>query len=143
MKNSHRFNPTKLAEETSNAYSADRYNSWKGVATLLADRHFNSSEAEAILRSKWTRWAADEFHTSSRKPSATCLAQYLDKHGYNSGHPEVNKLVLETFDELVPNEKGVPCRKGTMPGNPEGGEILVPAGTPLSCDPTSETYWSM
>lgn len=143
MKHNHLFNPTKLAEETSNAYSADRYNSWKSVAALLADRGFNAWEAEAILRSKWTRWAADEFHTGSRKPSATCLAKFLDKHGYKPQHEEVNELVLQSFDDLIPNEKGIPCRKGTMPGNPEGGEILVPVGTPISCDPTSETYWSM
>jgi hypothetical protein len=142
MKTHYKFNPSTLAEETGNAYSADRYNSWKSLATLLADRNFNAWEAEAILRSKWTRWAADKFHTGSRKPSSSCLGKYLDHYGYTTRHPEVNRLVLETFDELVADENGVPCREGTMPGNPEGGRIKVPVGTPLSCDPTSETYWS-
>lgn len=146
MKSNHRFNPDSLAKETMGAFSSDRYNSWKSVVTLLADRHFNSWEAEAILRSKHTRWAADQFHKgSSRKPSASCLERYLDAKQISPGCPEVNQLVMDTFAEeydLVLDEKGRPCREGTAPGNAAAGKILVPLGTPLACDPTSETYWS-
>jgi hypothetical protein len=46
--------------------------------------------------------------------------------------------------KLELNADGVPCHRGTMPGNYDPKKtILVPVGTPLACDPTSETYWSM
>jgi hypothetical protein len=69
----------------------------------------------------------------------------LDKYGLAPRSDKMNALVMATFAEeydLVLDENGVPCRRGTMPGNPSGGEILVALGTPNSCDPTSETYWS-
>lgn len=142
MNNSYRFNPAEMATQTEDAYSAGSYNSWEQVCRVLAKRGFNAWEAEAILRSKWTRWCRDEFQTGA-KANSKHLEKFLDKYGYKPGHAEVNELVLGTFDDLEANEKGVPCRRGTMPGNPKAGSVLVPVGTPLSCDPTSETYWSM
>ena len=49
-----------LAVRTADAYSADRYASWVACARLLVTvRGYSLREAEAILRSKWMRWAAD------------------------------------------------------------------------------------
>lgn len=67
-----------LAERTANAYSADRYRSWKAVAALLLRRGYTMEEAEAIMRSKWMRWAADSMpHEYGRVP-ALAIAKFLD-----------------------------------------------------------------
>ena len=144
------FDARKMAETTPDAFSAGAFNSWVRVCRTLDEMGFNCYEAEAILRSKWMRICRDErpdlCYTSGSgkgKYNSTCIETYLSSHGYIPRSTAVNALVLASFDELVANAEGVPCRKGMMPGNPEGGEILVPAGTSLSCDPTSETYWSM
>lgn len=146
-KNQYKFDPKRLANETSDAYSADSFNSWVEVARVLARCGFNVWEAEAILRSKWTRWCRDEFGEGDGKPNtANTLVKYLIKYNFKPGCKDVVELVMDTFGEehnLELNEDGVPCRRGSMPGNPTGGTILVPLGTPLCCDPTSETYWSM
>ena len=55
----------------------------------------------------------------------------------------MNEMVLKANPELKANEQGIPCHEGTMPGNPAAGKTLVPVGTPNSCNPHSETYWSM
>lgn len=142
----YKFDPAGMAKDTADAYSAGSYTNWTNVCRLLATRGFNRWEAEAILRSKWTRWARDMWNKNT-KPTATALANYLDKYGYKPRHPEVNQLVMESFGKelgLEADEKGVPCLRGTMPGNYHPNKtILVPLGTPLCCDPTSETYWSM
>jgi hypothetical protein len=138
------FDPVQLAEKTSNAFSADSFNSWVQVIRLLAERGYNAWEAEAIVRSKWTRWCRDEFHTnSSRKATSSSLAKFLDKYGHKPRSKGVNELVFQTFEneDLVPNEQGLPCRKEKNLMN--GAPILVPLGTPISCDASSETYWSM
>lgn len=144
MNHRYKFDPKKMAEDTSDAYSAGRYTSWTACARLLAERGFNSWEAEAILRSKITRWARDMW-TKRSTPTSGALANYLDTYSITPGCAEVNELVYEIFKDehkLELNEKGQPCRRGTMPGNPGGGTILVPLGTPRINDPTSELYWS-
>lgn len=140
-----KFDPVKLSKETSDAYSADGFTSWTACARLLAERGFNNWEAEAILRSKITRWACDMW-TKKTKPTSGALANYLDTYGIKPGCKEVNELVISTFSKeyrLELNSEGIPCKRGNMPGNPKGGTVLVPLGTPLINDPTSETYWAM
>lgn len=136
------FDPAILAADTNDTYSARYYTSWVNVCRLLEKRGFNRFEAEAFLRSKHVRWARDEFG-GTRTPTANTVAKYLDKHNYKSGCKELNELVLGTFPQFEPNVEGVPCERGTMPGNPTAGETLVPVGTPTSCNPHSELYWSM
>lgn len=51
-----------LALRLENAYSTDRYrNGWSGCVRMLLKRGYNEAQIEAIIRSKWTRWAADGF----------------------------------------------------------------------------------
>lgn len=145
MKHSYKFDPKELAEKTENAYSAGGYTSWTACARLLAERGFNVFEAEAILRSKITRLARDMWPKSGT-PTSGALANYLDTYNVKPGCAEANELVYEIFKDelkLELNDKGEPCRRGSMPGNPTGGTILVPLGTPASCDPTTELYWTM
>lgn len=149
----YKFNPKSLAADTKDAYSADSFSSWVSVARLLAKRGFNRFEAEAILRSKLTRWCRDEFGSNRGLQFASTLDKYLTKYKVTPGCKEVNELVMGTFNgsignapdlKLELNGQGVPCQRGTMPGNYHPNKtILVPLGTPLACDPTSETYWSM
>lgn len=143
MNPNYRFNPAQMAKDTSDAYSADGYTSWNSVCLLLAQRGFNSYEAEAILRSKWTRWARDAWNKKT-KPTATALANFLDNGNITPRCSQVNELVMETFGDelgLEANEQGVPCQRGNVVvGN---ATILVPLGTPNCCNPCTETYWSM
>lgn len=48
-----------VARRCMDAYSADAYRRWSAVALLLLREGFTEREAEAIMRSKWTRWARD------------------------------------------------------------------------------------
>lgn len=50
-----------LALSTNDAYSWDRYGDryWRKVVDGLNDRGYDAQEIEAILRSKWMRWAID------------------------------------------------------------------------------------
>lgn len=58
-----------LAQRTLHAYSADRYRSWQACVALLLRRGLSERQAEAILLSKWMRWAAD--NSSKRYGYAT------------------------------------------------------------------------
>lgn len=142
------FNVRKMAFDTGGGTAAGFYASWVAVVRLLDTRGFNRYEAEAILRSKVTRWARDCFGEGAGKANTSnTLAKYLDKNNIKPRCKYVNELVFETFKDelkLELNKEGVPCTRGTMPGNYDPKKtILVALGTPLSCDPTSETYWSM
>lgn len=140
------FNVNLLAEQTNDAYSAYSFTSWKGVCKLLHDRGFNRYEAEAILRSKLTRWCRDMFGDGlGKKNTPDTLAKYLNHFKITPGCAEVNELVIVTFQNIkfARNADGVLCRVDTMPGSPESGETLVPLGTPDCCNPHSEAYWSM
>lgn len=87
-----------LAAKTQDAYSANVYRSWVSVARLLLSRKFTEREAEAIMRSKWTRWAADGYKggRSSGVP-ASALADFLDNVIGKNTLREVEQLVAETF----------------------------------------------
>jgi hypothetical protein len=153
MNYSYKFDPKEVAVKTADAYSADRYNSWTACALLLARRGFNRWEAEAILRSKIMRWV-DGQRLKAGKVTSGDLADYLDQYKVVPHCAEVNELVMGTFSgdyldlgcpdlHLELNDKGVPCHRGTMPGNPGAGSVLVELGTSACCDPTTEQYWSM
>jgi len=78
-----------IAAETMDAYSADRYGErgWRGMARELLKRGFTPDEAETILRSKHTRWAADACGDGDgvgrygRLPGAKVIGRYLDEYG--------------------------------------------------------------
>lgn len=48
-----------IAKRTEDAYSFSRYEDWADCALAILDLGYNEVETETILRSKWTRWAAD------------------------------------------------------------------------------------
>jgi hypothetical protein len=87
----------RLAERTLDAYSADRYRSWRACAAILLRRGMTEREAEAVLRSKHMRWAADEASISSRRVSSAALERYLAK--YPISKKELASLVAGTFSD--------------------------------------------
>ena len=92
-----------LAAHTADAYSFDNYGEqrWLASARMLLRRGYTGQEAEAILRSKWTRWAADM--ASDRKgwrygrTSSADLARCLDTMDPAQRAAEVAELVAGTF----------------------------------------------
>lgn len=82
-----------FAEELSDAYSTDAYGGWYGCIQMLRKRGYNDREIEAIIRSKWTRWARDM--NSSYKGSPTILAKYLDSQ--KNLRQQLDEITQETF----------------------------------------------
>lgn len=86
----------RLTEATSDAYSFDRYASWRGCVALLVRRGYSDHEVEAILRSKWMRWAADGADRPYGRATSTHLAHSLDN---GLSRTEVADLVAGTFPQ--------------------------------------------
>jgi hypothetical protein len=66
-----------LAERCADAYSVNRYASWRAVAAELIALGFNDTDAETIMRSKWTRWAADHSSAPSGRVPARAVREYV------------------------------------------------------------------
>jgi hypothetical protein len=69
-----------LADRTTDAYSVGRYNSWNAVAKVLLQQGYTPLAAEVILRSKITRWAADNSKADYGRTPAHDLLSYLKRH---------------------------------------------------------------
>jgi hypothetical protein len=83
-----------FAKELSDAYSTDRYSrGWSASIRALRNRGYDDRQIEAIIRSKYTRWAADQV-TGSRKANATDLLDYLDE---SMSPRDLEELVKQTF----------------------------------------------
>lgn len=85
-----------LAAATADAYSFDRYRDWRACVALLLRRGYTERQAEAILRSKHMRWAADQSPNRYGRVTSADLARYLDKQKGN-WTKEVADLVAGTF----------------------------------------------
>ena len=93
MKNIKEFN-----EELQDAYSTSNYNgNWIPSIKMLRKRGYNDQEVEAIIRSKWTRWAADGSGKSYGRNNSADLARFLDNT--QNLAVEVADLVKGTFGE--------------------------------------------
>lgn len=86
-----------LSTRTQDAYSVDRYASWVACAALLLRRGYSEREAEAILRSKWMRWASDGSGAPYGKATSGDLARFLDNPKNRCTKAEVAELVRGTF----------------------------------------------
>jgi hypothetical protein len=93
-----------LADQTADAYSFDNYGpiAWRACARLLLRRGYSAREAEAILRSKWMRWAADgaSWRPSWRygKTTSIDLARFLDAMPDQARRADVAQITRETFE---------------------------------------------
>ena len=90
-----------MAERTKDAYSADRYASWAQVARVLFREGLNEREVEAVMRSKWTRWAADQDGSRYGRVPAVAVTRYLNRAFRETGlkglQAELDELVAGTF----------------------------------------------
>lgn len=68
----------RLALKTSDAYSSYKYRDWSSLALFLLKRGYTFEQAEEILRSKITRWAADR--STHAYATVTDLKRYMDTH---------------------------------------------------------------
>jgi len=89
-----------LAFSTSDAYSSDRFRNWAAVIQALLNLGYTELETEAILRSKWPRWACDRDPKRYGHCTSSTMVRFLE----DMPKEEVNKLVNETFgDQLAIN----------------------------------------
>lgn len=91
-----------LAAKCADAYSAGRYRSWQGVASALLKAGHSELEAEAIMRSKWARWAADMSGRNKGVPTKA-LIDYINPKNGHIQKDSLQKLVqmFVTEDEIV------------------------------------------
>lgn len=86
-------------EELSDAYSTDNYNgTWIPCIKMLRKRGYDDRQVEAIIRSKWTRWAADSSDKRYGRNNSKDLARFLDAQKNLAA--EVADLVVGTFGSL-------------------------------------------
>lgn len=101
-----------LAERTADAYAFDRFRNWKGCALYLLRRGFTEKQAEAILRSKWMRWASDASEKRYGQASSVDLARFLDKQ--KNLARDVAELTAETFPEEAQHIAQMEARLATV-----------------------------
>lgn len=91
---------TVFADELSDAYSTNNYGgNWKPCIRMLRKRGYNDREIEAIIRSKWTRWADDNTQKRYGKTTSADLARYLDNPRNQCTPEEIAQLIKETFPQ--------------------------------------------
>lgn len=67
----------RVADKAADAYSVDRYRSWRACAAALLGLGYTESQAVEILRSKITRWAADVSDKPYGRATALDLVKFL------------------------------------------------------------------
>jgi hypothetical protein len=84
-----------LAEKTSDAYSSDRFANWEAVIQCLLNLGYSELETEAIVRSKWARWACDM--DTSRNSYGRHTSSAMLRFMKGTPQSEVTQLTIETF----------------------------------------------
>jgi len=89
-----------IANQCADAYSADRYRSWKSVAMALLKLGWKPIEVEAFMRSKHTRWAGDSSDNDYGKCSGNDVLRYLEagRNMPRGRQTELDELVAGTWD---------------------------------------------
>lgn len=87
-----------IAENTADSYSRSRFTDagWRRIAQVLLDAGATAAEAEWVLNSKHTRWAADV----TGKNHGVTAVDFLDY--VNRAYGNVGKLVLAAREETTP-----------------------------------------
>lgn len=86
-----------VTTRTANAYSFDTYKNWRACTLALANMGFDAREAEAILRSKYTRWAGDRSDNQYGEYTSSDLVRFLKSHPDLVTPQAIAQLVAETF----------------------------------------------
>jgi hypothetical protein len=86
----------RLVEATADAYSFEAYgqHEWLKAIGYLMGMGYDDRQIEAVLRSKWTRWASDAYSTYDGK--GRWLKEFVERH---AGQPDydIDALVAGTF----------------------------------------------
>jgi hypothetical protein len=134
-----------IAKETIGFAGTSGFKSWGRTVNALEKAYYNSYEIEAIANNSYLLNAVCAPY--DYKAPYTALVNYLKANDMGHKSKKMYAMIFKAFgkrDKLELNEEGIPCHRGTMPGNYHPDRtILVPVGTPRSCDATSELYWSM
>lgn len=84
-----------IAERTSGAYSFDRFRNWEAVTQCLLNLGLDDLQVEAVLLSKWTRWACDLDDSGATYGCHTSTAMLKFMRGIPES--EIKALTFETF----------------------------------------------
>lgn len=87
-----------VAERTQDAFSYDAYtpSGWRACCVMLAKRGYNQWAIEAIMRSKWTRWAGDgDEKRGYGHYNGKTLERFMDNMIQHSGEAETDRRVRE------------------------------------------------
>ena len=84
-----------FAEELADAYSTDSYGDWKSCIRALRKFGCNDNQIEAVIRSKFTRWAKDRSKDPNKKTTSSDLMRYIT--GFKEPMREIEELTLEHF----------------------------------------------
>ncbi len=88
---------TEIATKCADAYSSGTYQNWTTVAQKLLGRGLDARQVEAIMRSKWTRWAADASNARHGHVPAKAILDFIDNPRNKIDHAEIVALTQETF----------------------------------------------
>lgn len=96
-----------VASRTETAFSFDAYTptGWRQCCVMLAERGYGPREIEAIMRSKWTRWAGDldsdrrRYGQFNSATLARFIDQMIDTRGKARVDTEIAELVAGTFND--------------------------------------------
>jgi hypothetical protein len=69
-----------VAAACEDAYSFDRYRSWPAVSEAFLKAGLDPLQAEAMMRSKHTRWAADASNRAYGRATSTDITKYITKY---------------------------------------------------------------
>jgi hypothetical protein len=86
-----------VAAACEDAYSFDRYRSWPAVAEAFLKEGLDPLQAEAMMRSKHTRWAADSSDKPYGQATGADVTRYLRMHYRKSVLLEGRTMCRETF----------------------------------------------
>lgn len=75
-----RMTTAELMQATECAYSRASYSeiNWEACIVMLRERGHTDQEIQAVMRSKWTRWAGDVADTPTGLHTAADLKRFLD-----------------------------------------------------------------
>lgn len=98
------INQTRAAEvaaATTDAYSFERYGAkaWEATALALFALGLSARGVEAVLRSKWMRWAADA--AGNKRPDAVAVVRWIQREYPNERRLTIaiDQLIAQTFDD--------------------------------------------
>lgn len=94
--NNNKLDVKEFNDQLQDAYSTSNYGgNWGPCIKMLRKRGYNDQAIEAIIRSKWTRWAADNSVKSYGYNNSADLSRFLDT--MTNLDKEVADLVEGTF----------------------------------------------